>query len=31
MALRQVQINRGVFQFRVPEQKLDGPQIGTGF
>ena len=31
MALRQVQIDGGVFQVRMAQQKLDRPQIGSGF
>ena len=30
MALRQMQIDRGVFQVRVSHQKLDRPQVSSG-
>ena len=31
MLLRKVQIDRGLFKITVPEQDLDGAQIGAGF
>src|SRR5271154_6580531 len=31
MLLREVQIDRGLFKITVPEQDLDGAQVGTSF
>ena len=31
MAMREMQINRGLFQIAMSEQHLDGAQIGAGF
>jgi len=31
MPMREMQINRGLFQIAMSEQHLDGAQIGTGF
>ena len=31
MALRQVQVDDGVLELHMPEQKLDRAQIGAGF
>ena len=31
MLLREVEIDRGLFEVTMPEQDLDGAQVGSGF
>jgi hypothetical protein len=31
MVMREVQVDRRLFQITMPQQHLDGAQVGTGF